>query len=98
MPSFSLLDHGLMALAAGGTLITFPALVAIGAGKVSATVTNTVALTPGYFGGTLALAMTLLASGSARAGSRRQLRSEDSPARFRLSQQVKRCSPNSCRG
>jgi uncharacterized membrane protein YfcA len=38
------------ALAGGGTLISFPALVAIGIPDVTANVTNTVALCPGYFG------------------------------------------------
>jgi hypothetical protein len=42
------------ALAGGGTLITFPALVAIGIPPVVANVTNTVALCPGYFGATMA--------------------------------------------
>jgi uncharacterized membrane protein YfcA len=42
------------ALAGGGTLITFPVLMAIGIPAVSANVTNTVALCPGYLGGTLA--------------------------------------------
>ena len=42
------------ALAGGGTLITFPVLVALGVPPVSANVTNTVALCPGYLGGTLA--------------------------------------------
>jgi uncharacterized membrane protein YfcA len=42
------------ALAGGGTLITFPALVAVGVPPVAASVTNTVALSPGYFGATLA--------------------------------------------
>jgi uncharacterized membrane protein YfcA len=42
------------AIAGGGTLITFPALVAIGATKVQANTTNTVALCPGYFGGAVA--------------------------------------------
>lgn len=45
------------ALAGGGTLITFPVLAALGAPTitaVSANVTNTVALCPGYFGATLA--------------------------------------------
>lgn len=42
------------ALAGGGTLITFPVLVALGLSPVSANVTNTVALSPGYLGGTLA--------------------------------------------
>src|SRR3990167_1214940 len=42
------------ALAGGGTLITFPMLTFLGIPAVSANVTNTVALCPGYFGGTLA--------------------------------------------
>jgi uncharacterized protein len=42
------------ALAGGGTLITFPTLTALGIPAVAANVTNTVALCPGYLGGTLA--------------------------------------------
>ncbi len=42
------------ALAGGGTLITFPTLTFLGVPAVAANVTNTVALCPGYFGGTLA--------------------------------------------
>jgi hypothetical protein len=42
------------ALAGGGTLITFPVLMAIGLPPVAANVTNTLALSPGYLGGTLA--------------------------------------------
>ena len=42
------------ALAGGGTLISFPALLALGVPPVAANVTNTVALTPGYLGATLA--------------------------------------------
>lgn len=42
------------ALAGGGTLITFPALVALGVPTVQSNVTNTVSLFPGYFGGTFA--------------------------------------------
>ena len=42
------------ALAGGGTLITFPMLTAVGLPAVAANVTNTVALCPGYLGGTLA--------------------------------------------
>lgn len=41
------------ALAGGGTLITFPTLTALGVPAVAANITNTVALSPGYFGGTL---------------------------------------------
>jgi uncharacterized membrane protein YfcA len=42
------------ALAGGGTLITFPMLTFVGLPAVSANITNTVALLPGYIGGTLA--------------------------------------------
>lgn len=42
------------ALAGGGTLITFPVLTAVGVPVVAANMTNTVALCPGYLGGTLA--------------------------------------------
>ena len=39
------------ALAGGGTLITFPTLIAVGVGPIAANMTNTVALLPGYLGG-----------------------------------------------
>jgi uncharacterized membrane protein YfcA len=42
------------ALAGGGTLITFPTLLAFGVPPISANVTNTIALCPGYMGATLA--------------------------------------------
>jgi uncharacterized membrane protein YfcA len=42
------------ALAGGGTLITFPVLMAVGIPAVPANITNTVALCPGYLGGTFA--------------------------------------------
>jgi uncharacterized protein len=42
------------AIAGGGTLITFPMLTAVGVPPVIANVTNTVALCPGYVGGTYA--------------------------------------------
>ncbi len=42
------------ALAGGGTLITFPVLTLLGVPPVTANVTNTVALCPGYLGATLA--------------------------------------------
>lgn len=61
----SVLDLGLLGLAAvaggavnalagGGTLITFPALTAVGLPALNANVTNTVALVPGYLGGAVA--------------------------------------------
>lgn len=60
-----MLDHLLVGLAAvaagavnavagGGTLITFPVLIAIGAPAVEANVTNAVALCPGFLGAALA--------------------------------------------
>lgn len=42
------------ALAGGGTLITFPTLLTVGLAPISANVTNTIALSPGFLGGTLA--------------------------------------------
>lgn len=42
---------GVNAIAGGGSLISFPALLAVGYPTVSANVTNTVALWPGYIGG-----------------------------------------------
>jgi uncharacterized membrane protein YfcA len=42
------------AIAGGGTLITFPVLSALGVPLVVASVTNIVALCPGYLGGALA--------------------------------------------
>lgn len=42
------------ALAGGGTLITFPTLLAMGISPITANVTNTVALCPGFIGGILA--------------------------------------------
>jgi len=42
------------AMAGGGTLISFPAMTAVGLPSVEANVTNTVALCPGYLGGAYA--------------------------------------------
>jgi uncharacterized membrane protein YfcA len=42
------------ALAGGGTLITFPTLTALGVPALTANTTNTIALVPGYFGGSIA--------------------------------------------
>ncbi len=42
------------AIAGGGTLISFPVLIALGLPAVTANVTNTLALCPGYLSGTLA--------------------------------------------
>jgi uncharacterized membrane protein YfcA len=51
------------ALAGGGTLITFPALMAVGIPAVAANVTNTVALCPGYLGGIYAQGRELSGQG-----------------------------------
>jgi uncharacterized protein len=56
------------ALAGGGTLITFPVLTALGLPAVMANVTNTVALLPGYLGGSWAQRSVL-----AQPGQRRRL-------------------------
>jgi uncharacterized membrane protein YfcA len=46
----AILGGAVNALAGGGTLITFPVLLAAGIPAVAANVTNTVALCPGYLG------------------------------------------------
>lgn len=46
-----LLAGGINTVAGGGTLVTFPVLVAVGLSPVSATVASAVGLTPGYAGG-----------------------------------------------
>jgi uncharacterized protein len=48
------------AIAGGGTLISFPVLIAIGIPPVAANITNTIALCPGYFGGVIAQRKDLL--------------------------------------
>ncbi len=50
----ALLAGAVNALAGGGTLLSFPALLLLGVPAVAANVTNTVALCPGYLGGTFA--------------------------------------------
>ncbi|MCB0076144.1 MAG: sulfite exporter TauE/SafE family protein [Anaerolineales bacterium] len=51
------------ALAGGGTLISFPALLALGVPPVVANITNTVALLPGYVGGMIGQAADLRGQG-----------------------------------
>lgn len=58
------------ALAGGGSLITFPALLATGLPAVAANVTNTLALAPGYVGGLI--------------GQRRELRGQGIRLRWLL--------------
>ena len=50
----ALLAGAINAIAGGGSLISFPALLAVGYSSVAANVTNLVALVPGYAGGTVA--------------------------------------------
>jgi len=50
---------GINAIAGGGTLVSFPILVALGVPSVYANATNTVALCPGYFGGAFAQRATV---------------------------------------
>jgi uncharacterized membrane protein YfcA len=50
----AILGGAVNALAGGGTLVTFPVLLAVGISAVAANITNTVALCPGYLGGALA--------------------------------------------
>ena len=52
------------ALAGGGTLISFPALLALGIPPVSANITSTVALCPGYLGAALAQRRDLQGQGA----------------------------------
>ena len=51
------------ALAGGGSIFTFPALIAIGVPPIAANVTNTIALCPGYVGGVLAQRRDLAGQG-----------------------------------
>ena len=51
------------AVAGGGSLLTFPALLAVGHTPLVANVTNTVGLLPGYVGGTLAYRTELAGQG-----------------------------------
>jgi hypothetical protein len=55
----ALLAGAINALAGGGTLISFPVLVAVGLPAIAANVTNTVALCPGYLSATFAQAKDL---------------------------------------
>lgn len=50
----AMIAGGINALAGGGTLISFPILVAVGLPAVGANITNSVALLPGYLGATFA--------------------------------------------
>jgi uncharacterized membrane protein YfcA len=49
----AMLAGAVNAVAGGGSLISFPALLAVGYPALTANITNTVALCPGYVGGTI---------------------------------------------
>jgi uncharacterized membrane protein YfcA len=51
------------AVAGGGSLLTFPALVACGLPAITASATNTVAMCPGYMGATYSLRSKLVGQG-----------------------------------
>ena len=51
LAAVAFLAGAINAVAGGGSLLTFPALLAAGLSPVSANVTNTVSLVPGYVGG-----------------------------------------------
>lgn len=59
----ALAGGGVNAVAGGGTLITFPALTALGVPALAANITNTVALCPGYLSGTFAQSADLSGKG-----------------------------------
>ncbi len=50
----ALVGGAINAIAGGGSLLTFPALLAAGVPAVSASMTNTIAMCPGYLSGTFA--------------------------------------------
>jgi uncharacterized protein len=60
-----LVAGGINAMAGGGSLVSFPSLVAVGVDTVSANATNTVALCPGYLGGAVAQRDDLSTAGAA---------------------------------
>ncbi|MBA3457298.1 MAG: sulfite exporter TauE/SafE family protein [Deltaproteobacteria bacterium] len=59
----ALVAGAINAVAGGGSLITFPTLVALGLPDVTAAVTNTVAMCPGYLGATIAQRADLAGQG-----------------------------------
>jgi uncharacterized membrane protein YfcA len=58
------LGGGVNAIAGGGSLIVFPAMVASGLGTLTANVTNSVALWPGYLGGVVGFRAELAGQGA----------------------------------
>ena len=93
-----LLAGAVNAVAGGGSLISFPALLAVGYPSVPANVTNNVALLPGYVGGTLAYRNELAGQGGrARAASARRAPWAALSARCCSTSARPACSRRSCR-
>ena len=93
-----LLAGAVNAVAGGGSLISFPALLAVGYPSVPANVTNNVALLPGYVGGTLAYRERAVRPGPARAQARRDRRGRRRWSARCCSTSARRaCSRRSCR-
>ncbi len=60
----ALVAGAINAIAGGGSLLTFPVLVAAGLSPVTASITNTVAMCPGYLGATYAQRRELAGQGA----------------------------------
>lgn len=60
-----ILAGGINAVAGGGSLVSFPALQAVGLSSIDANITNIVALTPGYLAGSYAQRADLEGQGAA---------------------------------
>jgi uncharacterized protein len=60
----ALVGGAVNSVAGGGSLVSFPALLAVGYPAVAANVTNTVALCPGYLGGSLGYRRELAGQGA----------------------------------
>ena len=58
-----LLAGAINAVAGGGSLVSFPALLAVGYPSIAANVTNIVAVLPGYLGGSVAYRRELAGQG-----------------------------------
>ena len=87
------------AVAGGGSLITFPALLAAGYPSVTANVTNAVAVLPGYVGGSLAYRRELAGQARAHPRARGDERGRRGDAARRCCSSARRASSRrSCRG
>jgi uncharacterized membrane protein YfcA len=62
-PGALLAAGAINAIAGGGSLVTFPTLIAVGLSPVTASITNTVALCPGYLGAALSQRRELAGQG-----------------------------------